>query len=363
MNYHVRGKKSPSLPKHIDKLKCSNTRKRVLMKIRLFISNFIRSQAIHKVHAIISQIAFKEYCTCASRINKGKQIIAMLRDRMFYSTYNDNAILQILHEFNQITSPIIHTIENNSIITYDIYTKRKVTYQFKLEISNSAATVSFNGRIFILNHYNGVYEYDFYNRTLNEKKDSIYAKYSMGICESNGEIFSIGGHDGKSAIDKCEKYSTKNNIWRKLPNLNERRSANTTLQFNNILIFALYGFNGEDRCDSIEMLRIRDLENWKMIVPKINECSKRSSMYGIQMSGDMVLLFGGFNGRDLNESYMMEYKNREVKIKRHSDMKKACAFDCTPSSWKFENLILAVDCEMGIHLYRQSTSIWDVLIE
>ena len=201
----------------------------------------MQSLSLHIIHGVLESVTNKTYTTCIRKIEKANQIKQML----LQNTYTNEQITILLTEFLRIDTPILHLWNKEGITTLDLVTKELKTYA--LTLSELRESITFDGRVFILNAKSKgeLSEFDFEHCTLMARQKAPHPKFAMGVCECDQYIYSIGGGkvNEKDEIGYSEKYDVRGNKWIVLPNLKKSRAWNCAAQFDHQWIYTFYGTN------------------------------------------------------------------------------------------------------------------------
>jgi len=141
-----------------------------------------------------------------------------------------------------------------------------------------------------------------------KKADLNMGRHALGLCAvQNAFIYGIGGryfHSGLSSESTgcCEKYDIANNIWKKLPALNEARHLASVCELDNFL----YAIGGHIRNAEVNVcsktIEVFNMKNEAKGWEKVNVNNPDNSWVPVQACGvakvadGVILIFGGDDG-------------------------------------------------------------------
>ena len=321
-----------------------------------FISNYIKSHAIHTIHAVIDYIRCKAYSTCKIKIQKADKIMYMLQQ----DTYKNGQIQKLLKEFMNMQSPILHSLKPTCISTYDLITKEIKAYPALL--NSSTESISFDGRVFILNAnlIGGLSEFDFDHSTLIAKQNAGHPKITIGIYECDQFIYSIAGQINKQGeVRYCEKYDVKADKWGGLPNLKDVRAYNCAVQFDHQWIYTFYGSNGKKFAPSIERLSIMHPSSWANVETKLDESSLLRKSQAMQINKKDILIIGG--STEHSDCFVFHDSKKYVhEIRKYKSLYKASLFYNTSAPILYEGRIYAIDSSRLLHVCTIKDNKWEL---
>ena len=132
---------------------------------------------------------------------------------------------------------------------------------------------------------------------------------------TNGDfIYAIGGENADGVLDSCERYEIKENAWKAMPKLNQKRCGLSVCVLGNY-IYAGFGWDKE-YLDTIERMDMERCKTWETV-----KLGKKQSLPDLQAPGmvpigeNSILIFGGYKiGEELTaETVVLDTKNGTVK--------------------------------------------------
>lgn len=129
-----------------------------------------------------------------------------------------------------------------------------------------------------------------------------------GLCALNGCVYAVGGRETIQGLPSTTAEVFRSEVWTQLPDLNHGRES-LSLVANRSTLFAVGGFNGKQRIDTIERL---DPEKWTTLPMTL--ISPRQ-MTGVAFhTEDVLIVAGGQNGaEDRAEVFELNLKTGERK--------------------------------------------------
>lgn len=146
---------------------------------------------------------------------------------------------------------------------------------------------------------------------------TVAKAYHTQVELSDNEIVSIGGVDNKYTIDDCEKYSIKENVWEKMPSLQEKKkyvSATVWTGRDSKAIYVFGGVIGKECVNSIECLKVFPTlaSEWDYIEISTTTYPE-SYCSGVFATKDSILLFGGSGNVEKN-IYKFDILKRSITL-------------------------------------------------
>ena len=255
---------------------------------------------------------------------------------------------------------------NKQVRVYNVDSKLAKSIDVDITKDNPEM-IEVNDSIYIvgdLNYTLSTYEVDIDTGAVQKKADLIYKKYYTHLIHRRGFIYSLGGFDGASK-NICEKYNIESNEWTQIPSLNSAKYVVGGCVFNDryIYIFGGAGAHYQAYLEEIELLDCEEEEEgWKKVTIVNKEgWSPRYYIQAIQVDNRNILLFGGYNGADIKDSFLFDVPKRE--FKKLPDLKEATRFtyNRTSSAVLVEGKVFAVDYNNRIHTYDLAKNIWDMI--
>jgi len=194
-------------------------------------------------------------------------------------------------------------------------------------------------------------EYDFNNNEFNQKAPMVEKRRNHSIIgiEDIGEFYCIGGYNKRYGyLNSCEKYNIENNQWKRVGDMNDSKQDPSVCLVNNKYIYIIGGalHNKEEwiYLDTLERLDIQnDMNNCERILYKFDTSwSSRAFMGTIPLNNDNILIFGGYNGKMLDEYFVYSISENYLK-ETSKKLPKGSTFVCRNSGvLLFNNNIFAI---------------------
>ena len=103
-------------------------------------------------------------------------------------------------------------------------------------------------------------------------------------------LFVFGGHDGEADLEQCEMYSIRENVWRSISSMANKRNVASVVSFDKI-IFVFGGNNQQNgSLDTIERYSL-EFDKWTTIRLRLKEAVHDTVAFPV--GGRRVLIFGG----------------------------------------------------------------------
>ena len=117
-------------------------------------------------------------------------------------------------------------------------------------------------------------------------------------------MFVFGGHDGDVDLETCEQYSIRENIWRSIAPMNQKRNGASVVCFDKIIF--VFGGNNQvnGSMESIERYSV-EFYKWTTIQLKLREPVHDTIAFPV--GGRRVLVFGGSLGDGNPNTYWQIY--------------------------------------------------------
>ncbi|ODN06264.1 Kelch-like protein 17 [Orchesella cincta] len=112
----------------------------------------------------------------------------------------------------------------------------------------------------------------------------------LGLCTLNGILFAVGGYDGASCLQSCERYDPLTGIWSCCPALSQRRRYCKLAAMDNC-VWAVGGLDASSAISNVERLDPRE-GRWQS-VPAL---SQRRSSAGVAALDGNLYCVGGSDG-------------------------------------------------------------------
>jgi len=254
-----------------------------------------------------------------------KELGKLKRTSIEYS-YNPMRILGMIRVNTEIKKPdrlIQIDREKNTLGIYYIKTKAAVETQINSNIIIPYRFVSIEvlGNLYIVGGDNShgyylrsIYLYDEIRGVLIALEDMREARSRHSVCSRENKIFAIGGENVNGVLDSCEEYDCKENVWKNLPKLNQKRCGHSSCVVDEY-VYVGFGWN-EEYLNSIERLKIHHSDSWekfkigkKQDVPALQVCGMAT------ISKHEILVFGGYKEGEVlnNETFIIDTKENDCK--------------------------------------------------
>ena len=157
--------------------------------------------------------------------------------------------------------------------------------------------------------------------------------------------------------------SVKNTISLKINGYyyQRRRHCSCVIAYQNKWIWVIYGNQDYKDIDDIEKINIAQSNEWMIVKPRANDCSKRCDMMGIQIYADKMIIFGNYESDENTETYIIEIDEDSCVINKHSELEAGAKFNSTVSPLIVGNKVYAMDYDKRVHIYNRVTEKWSML--
>lgn len=115
---------------------------------------------------------------------------------------------------------------------------------------------------------------------------------------------------------KCEMYNTDIDLWFEIADLNVGRHYHSSCSFMDRFVYTFCGIANQTRkyINSIEKFDNNSRGKWQLINMAQRDFSDRQGCGVVQRDNKDILIFGGFSGKFLKDSYLFDVNtNRMVK--------------------------------------------------
>jgi hypothetical protein len=132
-----------------------------------------------------------------------------------------------------------------------------------------------------------------------------------------GEKFIVVTGSRKEKNDsqtKCEMYNSDIDLWFEMPDLNVGRHYHSSCAFADRFIYCFCGIANKTRkyINSIELYDHNKKQKWRLIELNNKQFPDRQGCGCMQKDGQNILLFGGFSGRFLRDSYLFNVNSNQL---------------------------------------------------
>lgn len=113
---------------------------------------------------------------------------------------------------------------------------------------------------------------------------------------------------------KVECYNSDIDLWFELPDMNVGRHYHTSTQFADRFVYVFCGIANKTRkyINSIEVLDNNKKDKWNMIEISSKIFPDRQGCGVCQKDDNNILIFGGFSGRFLKDSYLYNTQTNQM---------------------------------------------------
>lgn len=104
---------------------------------------------------------------------------------------------------------------------------------------------------------------------------------------------------------KCEMFNADIDLWFEMPDLNVGRHYHSSCAMRDRYIYVFCGIANQSRkyINSIERYDNQTRGSWELIQMNNKIFPERQGCGAVQKDGENILIFGGFSGRFLGDSY------------------------------------------------------------
>lgn len=177
-------------------------------------------------------------------------------------------------------------------------TTKKITQC--VEVKAQCAILQIEKRIFITGGFEGIpseetYEFNDATNSLVSKTNMKNGKFnhSMIAIDSN-KLWTVGGADREGINTFCEEYDINENIWKELPNLNNKRYW-TALAIMNPFVYSIGGGCSEN---TIERINYNLKDGWNMVTINSKQINFDDSPAAFKITESEIIIFAGGYSKD-----------------------------------------------------------------
>ena len=196
---------------------------------------------------------------------------------------------------------------------------------------------------------------------------------NMGICPINENEFIVAGGNNNIYLNTCEKYNTHGNIWTRMANLNEAKSALSLTIMDTRYIYSIGGCSinnstdSEESVSSIERIDINKLKPHWVLIPLYQSTWKgcmESACFPI--NDREIMIFGGAfdDGLDsipVKDSFLLDTK--AFKINKY-DKRPPCQELFPHSPFFLQGGVVAIFAlTLNLYFYNLGEKAWNVIKE
>jgi len=213
-----------------------------------------------------------------------------------------------------------------------------------------------------------VFEYDYilYGNNVERKSDMNVGKNLHKLLPINKyTILSIGGQCPDGPMDFCEMFDIPENLWKLLPNINEKKYGVAPCCFEQRHVYIFGGFTIDEGIEkflsTIEYLDYKsEVQKWEIIkVNGINTLKPRIDMAAIQINKTQILVFGGYNGEFREFSNIFTPGDKSI-IETEA-MTKGEAFNARKPVIHNDKVYIIGYKQKDIHIFDTKVSKWSIV--
>ena len=163
-----------------------------------------------------------------------------------------------------------------------------------------------------------------------KKANMTAPRHGHSACSFMGKYVVVSGSrkDVDSAARKVEIYDTQQNRWSHLPLMINGRHYHATCEFNNEWVYVVAGISNLTKryIATIERLNVKQCLNnlnslWQEVEVRnefnaIAPIQARQGLGAAQLTGDTILIMGGFGGKYFNESLALNVTTGQASVTR-----------------------------------------------
>ena len=115
------------------------------------------------------------------------------------------------------------------------------------------------------------------------------------------------------AMIRCEEYDIEADAWQELPYLNVGRYYHSAAVFFNKFVYVFGGISQKisgKYLNTVEFLNLEKKNCWDIISFQDNEFPKRQGCGAMQLDDYQILIFGGYSGDFLKDSYLFNVNTK-----------------------------------------------------
>ncbi|CAG9314151.1 unnamed protein product [Blepharisma stoltei] len=277
---------------YLENLNTLNTKIESMSPLELTNSNWSHTITSSKreVHLLLSQ------CQKISMIDSTSVISSR-------ALFNPKPLEQEINKFGMISAgvdfnnPAIYCFgTQNTVLKFNLATQRWSQtviletngYDFKNFASAAALP---NGSILITGGTKSNEVYEFKENRMIKRNSMLHVRSSHNAVYFNGFVYCIGGYNGSSWHDKCEKISIETFDTLPIASLNYRRCAfSSTISGNDIYVFG--GYDGTKYLDNIERYSV--IKNkWETLPCVLHRPLQNTG--AAYYSDNKIMIAGGYN--------------------------------------------------------------------
>ncbi len=180
-------------------------------------------------------------------------------------------------------------------------------------------------------------------------------------------IYALGGYDGIKSEKCCEKFDLGRNVWIVLPSLSEPKYNLACCELGKF-VYSIGGYNGKDFLTTVERISILRGEDdgWVVIsLPPGSGWTPRNccGAYGIR-PGE-ILVFGGYNGADISECYVMnEVQGKSImEVRGIAKIQDADTFHFNKNCAMLDGRLFVLSRNERLHVFDTKDMAWKLSAE
>jgi len=147
------------------------------------------------------------------------------------------------------------------------------------------------------------------------KKDNMkHARHGHSATWFGEKFIVVSGSRKIDAHTKVEMYNTDIDLWFELPDLNVGRHYHSSCGFNDRFLYVFCGIANKTRkyINSIEVFDNQKKGSWNLIEQSDKLFPIRQGCGVIQRDNTHILIFGGFQGDFMKDSYLFNVMNNQM---------------------------------------------------
>lgn len=184
------------------------------------------------------------------------------------------------------------------------------------------------------------------------------SRHAAVASEDRAEIYIVGGESDQGTLSTCERYEIKNNLWKPLPKLAQKRCGASVSLLGTVL-YTAFGWDNNDYLNSIEKLDISAEGNWETLkMPKKQTLPYLQSPGMLPINDHEIMVFGGYKeGEELSKECVI-VDIRAKTVKKAKEMAEAEAFIASEAKKMGEVIYAFGYTKGGIHVYDADKDEW-----
>lgn len=177
-------------------------------------------------------------------------------------------------------------------------------------------------------------------------------------------LYAIGGKNLTGELSSCEQYNIKDDIWRPVASLNEKKKFISLCSFKDKFIYSFVGDKGErQESDIIEFL---DTEKAYRDFWEIVPISSGERIWGkimlpgtVEIGSDCILIFGGTIDHDDISKTFLFFPSKNT-IRKWDELKHPDSFSGA-KPYQMGSRIFIPGLSGELHIYNLASREWEVI--